>query len=128
MSGIDKVGNFKDFSRPNKEIKYFQGPKVNSRTFKMTSKIQDLFKIVLAMSITNLVKPLLILTCQGRHISSHHFSLPKKLLLHLCSQARLFHVSGSHERMTTEFFDTSVFGRIELFTASSKDCSQLHSF
>ena len=33
VSGIDKVGNFKDFSRPNKEISTFQGPKLNSRTF-----------------------------------------------------------------------------------------------
>ena len=33
-SGVDKVVNFKDFSRPNK------GPKLNSRTFKTTTKIQ----------------------------------------------------------------------------------------
>ena len=31
--GIDKVVNFKDFSRPNKKSSTFQGPKPNSRTF-----------------------------------------------------------------------------------------------
>ena len=94
----------------------------------MTSKIQDLFKIVRTMSITILERPWLILTCEGRHIFSPHFPLPEKLLLHLRSQARLLHVSGSHGQMATVFFDTCVFGPIELFTASSKDCFQLHFF
>ena len=43
VSGVDKVVNFEDFSIPNKEINYF------SRTFKTTTKIQDLFKIVRTM-------------------------------------------------------------------------------
>ena len=36
VSGVDKVVCFKDFSRPNIEIKTstFQGPKLNSRTFR----------------------------------------------------------------------------------------------
>ena len=33
VSGIDKVVNFKDFSRPYKKWTTFQGPKPNSRTF-----------------------------------------------------------------------------------------------
>ena len=37
---MDKVVNFKDFSRPNKESSTLQGPKPNSRTFKTTTKIQ----------------------------------------------------------------------------------------
>ena len=37
VSGVDKVVNFKDFSRPYKEIKYFS---------RQLLKIQDLFKIV----------------------------------------------------------------------------------
>ena len=47
VSGIDKVVNFKDFSRPNKEIKYFSRTLTNFKNlFTTTSKIQDLFKIV----------------------------------------------------------------------------------
>ena len=52
MSGVDKpkVVNFKDFSRPNKEIKYFSRTLSNLNwikgLFKTTSKFQDLFKIV----------------------------------------------------------------------------------
>ena len=42
-SGIDKVVNFKDFSRPNREIKYFNQLQ---QLFTTTSKIQDLSKIV----------------------------------------------------------------------------------
>ena len=34
VSGVDKVVNFKDFSRPNKEIKYFSRTQIgNSRIF-----------------------------------------------------------------------------------------------
>ena len=34
VSGVDKVVNFKDFSRPNKEIKYFSRTQTgNSRIF-----------------------------------------------------------------------------------------------
>ena len=38
--------NCKDFSRPNKEIKYFSRTLTEFRLFKTTSKFQDLFKIV----------------------------------------------------------------------------------
>ena len=43
--GVDKAVNFKDVSRPNKEIKYFS--KDFNRIqglFKTTAKIQDLFQ------------------------------------------------------------------------------------
>ena len=47
MSGVLKVVNFKDFSRPNKEIKYFSRTLTEFKElFKTTTKIQDLFKIV----------------------------------------------------------------------------------
>ena len=38
----DKVLNFEDFSRPSKEIQYFSW----TLLFKMTTKMQDLFKLV----------------------------------------------------------------------------------
>ena len=47
VSGVDKVVNFKGFSRPNKKIKYFSRTETE---FKTTSKIQDLFEIVRTMS------------------------------------------------------------------------------
>ena len=50
VSGIDKVVNFKDFSRPSeenqvlfKDLNWIQG------LFKTTTKIQDLFKVVRTM-------------------------------------------------------------------------------
>ena len=46
VSGVDKVVNFKDFSRPNKEMKNFS--KDFNRIqglFKTTAKIQDLFQV-----------------------------------------------------------------------------------
>ena len=55
--GVYKVVNFKDFSKPNKDIKYFSRPNKDIKyflikdldriqgLFKTTSKIQDLFKI-----------------------------------------------------------------------------------
>ena len=38
----DKVLNFEDFSRPSKEIQYFS----LTLLFKMTTKMQDLFRLV----------------------------------------------------------------------------------
>ena len=47
VSGVHKVVNFKDFSRPNKEIKYFSKTLTKFKElFKTTTKIQDLLKIV----------------------------------------------------------------------------------
>ena len=50
VSGIDKVVNFKDFSRPSeknqvlfKDLNWIQG------LFKTTTKIQDLFKVIRTM-------------------------------------------------------------------------------
>ena len=43
----DKVVNFKDFSRPNKEIKYFSRILTEFKDF--WKKIQDRFKIVRTM-------------------------------------------------------------------------------
>ena len=46
VSGVDKVVNFKDFSRPNKELKNFS--KDFNRIqglFKTTAKIQDLIQV-----------------------------------------------------------------------------------
>ena len=41
--GVDKVVNFKDFSRPNKEIKHFSKDFNQIQgLFKTTAKIQDL--------------------------------------------------------------------------------------
>ena len=48
VSGIDSVVNFKDFSRPNKEIKYFSRTLTKFRDF---SRRLDLFKIVRAMHV-----------------------------------------------------------------------------
>ena len=50
MSGVHKVVNFKDFSKPNKEIKYFSRTLTEFKElFKTTTKIQNLFKIVWTM-------------------------------------------------------------------------------
>ena len=44
---VHKVVNFKDFSRPNEEIKYFSRTLTEFKElFKTTTKIQDLLKIV----------------------------------------------------------------------------------
>ena len=45
VSGIDKVENFKDFSRPNKEVKYFSKDlNRNQGLFTTTAKISDIFQ------------------------------------------------------------------------------------
>ena len=49
VSGIDKVVNLKDFSRPNKAIKCFKDLNRIQGLFKTTTKIQDLFKTVRTM-------------------------------------------------------------------------------
>ena len=49
VSGVDKVVNLKDFSRPNKAIKCFKDLNRIQGLFKTTTKIQDLFKTVRTM-------------------------------------------------------------------------------
>ena len=50
VSGIDKVVNFKDFSRPNKEIKYFSRTLTNFNDFlQRLLKFKTFLKIVWAM-------------------------------------------------------------------------------
>ena len=48
---LDKVLNFKDFSRANKEIKYYSTTLTEFKDFakQLTTKIQDLYKIVRTM-------------------------------------------------------------------------------
>ena len=53
VSGVDKVVNFKDFSRPHKEINYFFRTLTEFKDFsRRLGKIQDLFKIVRTMQLS----------------------------------------------------------------------------
>ena len=54
----EKKVNFKDFSRPNEEIRYFSRTFTEFRTFQdiYLLKIQDLFKIVQTMQLTESLK------------------------------------------------------------------------
>ena len=50
VAGVDKVVNFKAFSRPIKEIKYFSRNLTEFKDFlRRLTKFQDLFKIVRTM-------------------------------------------------------------------------------
>ena len=70
VSGVHKVVNFKDFSRPNKEIKYFSKTLTKFKElFKTTTKIQDLLKIVWTMRVSN--KSIVIIHLPLRLISTH---------------------------------------------------------
>ena len=52
MAGVEKEVNFKDVSRPNKEMKYFsKNHNWIQGLFKTNTKFKDLFKIVRTMSI-----------------------------------------------------------------------------